>query len=505
MANTSDYLALDLGAESGRGLLGRFDGERLTLDEVHRFANGPVQMFDTLHWDLPRLFDEIKTSLRKVAAMECALDGIGVDTWGVDFGLIGRGDTLLGNPVHYRDARTDGMLEAAVRRVGRERIYEITGLQFLQFNTIYQLLALRLSDSPLLEVAETLLLMPDLLGWLLTGRRVAERTNASTTQLLDPRAGLWSDELCQALNLPRAILPDLVDPGTELGPLRKALAEEVGLGGHNGLTVLVPGTHDTASAVAAVPAVRPSGVTAVIGPPDWCYLSSGTWSLLGVEVARPVINAETLAANLTNEGGVAGTTRLLKNIMGLWLVQECRRTWARQGRDYSYDDLHARAQAARPFAALVDPDDPSFLAPGDMPARLAAYCVRTGQEPPADEGEFVRCALESLALKYRWTIERLESILNTAIRTIHVVGGGTRNTLLCQFTADACGRAVLAGPVEATAAGNVLLQAMGRGRIGSLDDARAIVARSFPVTVYEPQDPAAWTDAAGRFAKLVGG
>jgi rhamnulokinase len=503
MANTSDYLALDLGAESGRGLLGRFDGDRLTLDEVHRFANGPVRMLDTLHWDLPRLFDELKTALRKVAATHQALDGVGVDTWGVDFGLIGRGDTLLGNPVHYRDSRTDGMLEAAFRRVDRERIYEITGLQFLPFNTAYQLLAMRLADSPLLEVAETLLMMPDLIGWLLTGRRVGERTDASTTQLLDPRTGQWSDELCSALNLPRAILPELVDPGTELGPLRKALAEEVGLAGH-GLTVLVPGTHDTASAVAAVPAVRPAGVAGVVGPPDWCYLSSGTWSLLGVEVARPVINAETLRANFTNEGGVAGTTRLLKNIMGLWLVQECRRTWARQGRDHSYDDLLARARSARPFAALVDPDDPSFLAPGDMPARLAAYCIRTGQEPPADEGGFVRCALESLALKYRWTIERLESILGTTIRTIHIVGGGTRNTLLCQFAADACGRPVHAGPIEATAAGNVLLQAMGRGRIGSLEDARAIVARSFPVTVYEPQDPAAWTDAVGRFAGLVG-
>jgi rhamnulokinase len=502
MANTSDYLALDLGAESGRGVLGMFDGERLTLAEVHRFANRPVQMLDTLYWDLPQLFDGIKTAMRRAAATDRGLDGVGVDTWGVDFGLIGRNDTLLGNPVHYRDARTEGMLEAAFRRVPRERIYEISGLQFLPFNTLYQLLALRLSDSPLLEMAETLLLMPDLLGWLLTGRRVGERTNASTTQLFDPRAGRWSDELCQALNLPRAILPELVDPGTELGPLRRPLAEEVGL--DPALTVLLPGTHDTASAVAAVPVVRPAGVAAVVGPPDWCYLSSGTWSLLGVEVARPVIDPETLRSNFTNEGGVAGTTRLLKNIMGLWLVQECRRTWARQGRDYSYDDLHARAKAARPFAALVEPDDPSFLAPGDMPARLAAYCSRTGQEPPGDEGGFVRCALEGLALKYRWTIERLEAIVGTTIRTIHIVGGGTQNTLLCQFAADACGRVVHSGPVEATAAGNVLLQAMARGRIGSLADARAIVARSFPVTVYEPRDTAAWDDAAGRFATLVG-
>ena len=497
MAITSDYLALDLGAESGRGLLGRFDGDRLTLEEVHRFPNGPVRMLDTLHWDAPRLFAEMKTALGKAAAVHPGLEGVGVDTWGVDFGLVGRGDTLLGNPVHYRDARTDGMVEAACARLPRERIYELTGLQFLPFNTVYQLLALRHSRSPLLEVAETLLMMPDLFGWLLTGRRAGERTNASTTQLLDPRTGAWCDELCAALDLPRAILPDLIDPGTTLGPLRRSVADELGI--RSALTVLAPATHDTASAVAAVPA-RGAGIT---DPPDWCYLSSGTWSLLGVEVPHPVITPETLRYNFTNEGGVAGTTRLLKNIMGLWLVQECRRTWARAGRDLSYEEIVARAEAARPFAALFDPDDPSFFAPGDMPARIAAVCARTGQATPGDEGAFVRAALESLALKYHWTIGRLEHLLGTTIRTIHVVGGGSKNALLCQFTADACGRPVHAGPVEATAAGNVLLQAMGRGRIGSLTDARAIVARSFPVTVYEPRDTAAWEDAAGRFARLV--
>jgi rhamnulokinase len=501
MAKTSDYLALDLGAESGRGLLGRFDGERLALEEVHRFSNGPVRLLDTLHWDLPRLFDEIKVALRKAGAANPGLDGVGVDTWGVDFALVGRGDTLLGNPVHYRDARTEGMLEAAFRRVPRERMYEITGLQFLPFNTVYQLLAMKLADSPLLGAAETLLMMPDVFAWLMTGRRVGERTDASTTQLLDPRTGAWSEELCQGLGLPRRILPELVEPGTEIGPLRRALAEELGIAA--GLCVLAPATHDTASAVAAVPVVRPPGVVEVIGPPDWCYLSSGTWSLLGVEVHAPVITDETMKYNFTNEGGVAGTTRLLKNIMGLWLVQECRRTWARSGRELSYEELAARAEAARPFAALVDPDDASFLSPGDMPARLAAACVRTGQPAPDDEGAFVRCALESLALKYRWTIERLERILGTTIRTIHVVGGGTRNALLCQFTADACGRPVHAGPVEATAAGNVLLQAMGRGRIGSVSDARSIVARSFPVVVYDPRATAVWDAAADRFAALV--
>jgi rhamnulokinase len=497
MAMTSDYLALDLGAESGRGLLGRFDGEQLVLEEIHRFPNGPVKMLDTLYWDLPRLFAEIKTALGKAASSEDGLDGIGVDTWGVDFGLVGRGDTLLGNPVHYRDARTDGMLQAAFQRVPRERIYEITGLQFLPFNTIYQLLALKHTASPLLDVAETLLMMPDLIGWLLTGRRAGERTDASTTQLLDPRTGAWSDELCQSLDLPRAILPPLIESGSELGPLRSSLADELGIA--RPVTVMAPATHDTASAVAAVPA---SG-SASSAPPDWCYLSSGTWSLLGVEVSRPVINAETMRYNFTNEGGVAGTTRLLKNIMGLWLVQESRRTWARAGREMTYEELTARAQVAPPFSALVDPDDTSFLAPGDMPARLAAFCTRTGQAPPRDEGAFVRCCLESLALKYRWTIERLEAILGTTIKTIHVVGGGTKNELLCQFTADACGRPVHAGPVEATAIGNILMQAIGREKLGSIADLREVVARSFPVTVYEPRDPSAWNDAHARFAALV--
>ena len=502
MAATIDYLALDLGAESGRGLLGRFDGKQLALEEIHRFPNGPVKLLDTLHWDLPRLFEELKTALRKVAASETSLDGIGVDTWGVDFGLVGRGETLLGNPVHYRDARTDGMMTAAFEQIPRQRIYEITGLQFLPFNTIFQLLALKRANSPLLDVAETLLMMPDLFGWLLTGRRAGERTDASTTQLLDPRTGTWSDELCRALDLPRTILPTLIEPGTELGPLRASVADEVGLS--RPVTVIAPGTHDTASAVAAVPAFNSSpSSSSSSAPPDWCYLSSGTWSLLGVEVSQPVINVETMRYNFTNEGGVAGTTRLLKNIMGLWLVQESRRTWARTGREMTYEELTARAQVAPPFSALVDPDDASFLSPGDMPARLAAFCTKTGQPPPRDEGAFVRCCLESLALKYRWAIERLESILSTRIKTIHVVGGGTKNTLLCQFTADACGRPVLAGPVEATAIGNILMQAIGRKKLGSIADLRAVVARSFPVTVYEPRDTTAWTEAAGRFEGLV--
>lgn len=496
MAATSYYLALDLGAESGRGLLGRFDGQHLSLEEIHRFPNGPVRLLDTLHWDLPRLFDEIKTALRKTSAGGAQLDGIGVDTWGVDFGLIGRGDTLLGNPVHYRDARTEGMIDLACKQIPRERIYEITGLQFLPFNTAFQLLAMKEKKSPLLDVAETLLMMPDLIGWLLTGRRAGEYTNASTSQLLDARSRCWSAELCEGLGLPRSILPELIQPGTELAPLRGDLAEETGL---KSASVIAPATHDTASAVVAVPA-RPSSAS---GPPDWCYLSSGTWSLMGVEVDTPVITEATRQYNFTNEGGVQGTIRLLKNIMGLWLIQECRRTWARSGREFSYEDLIPRAEAEPAFLSLIDPDDPSFLAPGDMPSRIAAYCAKTRQPVPQTEGAFVRCALESLALKYRWTLERLQEITSGSIRAIHVVGGGSRNALLNQFTADATGRPVYAGPVEATAIGNLLMQVRARGGLGSLADIREVVSRSFPVTVYEPREPAAWDPAIDRFQKLM--
>jgi rhamnulokinase len=495
MASTSDYLALDLGAESGRGLLGRFDGRVLALEEVHRFPNEPVRLLDTLCWDLPRLFLECKAALAKTAAGR-ALDGVGVDTWGVDFALVGRGDTLLGNPVHYRDARTEGMMERACELMPRREIYEITGLQFIVINTIYQVLALKESRSPLLECAETLLMMPDVFHWLLAGVRGGEATDASTTQLLDPRTGRWSDELCAALGLPRAILPERVEPGSELGPLRASVAGELGIAP---VPILATAGHDTAAAVAAVPAA-----SAATDPPDWCYLSSGTWSLLGAEVPRPIITDATYRYNFTNEGGVLGTTRLLKNIMGLWLVQECRRTWAKAGRAYAYEQLVPLAEAARPFAALVDPDDPAFFAPGDMPARLASWASKTGQALPDDPGAVVRCCLESLALKYRWVIERLEEVLGGPIRAVHVVGGGSKNALLNQFTADACGRPVHAGPVEATAIGNVLIQALGRRRIGSLADLRAVVARSFPVRTFEPRDTAAWDEAAGRFGALLG-
>ncbi len=499
---TVDYLALDFGAESGRGVTGRFDGEKLVLDEAHRFPNEPTRLRGTLHWDLPRLFIEAKTAIRKAGAMSRELDGVGVDTWGVDFGLIARDDVLLANPVHYRDSRTQNAADVAFRLIPKERIYEITGLQFLPFNTVFQLFSMRRANSPLLDLAETFLMIPDLFGWLLSGRRGVERTNASTTQLYNPVSRNWSDEICVGLGIPRSILPDLIEPGTVLGPLEKDVADETGV---QNLSVIAPATHDTASAVVAVPAVSANSARSnhASTNPDWCYLSSGTWSLLGAEIPAPIINKQTLEDNFTNEGGVDGTTRLLKNIMGLWIIQECRRAWARSGINLTYEDLMIQAANYPAFQSLIDPDHASFLAPGDMPGRVASFCRATNQTVPVDCGAVVRCVLESLALKYRRVVDRLERVLGNRIRTIHVVGGGSKNTLLCQFTADTCDRIVRAGPVEATAAGNILMQMRGRGKIQTLDDARSIVAKSFPTVDYVPTAPERWSDAIDRFERFI--
>jgi rhamnulokinase len=486
MAATKKLLAFDLGAESGRGVLGEFDGERLRLEVLHRFPNGPVRVLDHLYWDVLRLYGEMLAALRRGKAEHGGVDGLGVDTWGVDFALLGRGGVLLGNPRHYRDPYTEGYPEAAFARVPREEIFRRTGIQFMRFNTLYQLLALQRDQSPLLDAAATLLFMPDLFHYFLTGTQVNEYTDASTGQLLDPYTRGWASELIQALGLPDKVLGPLVMPGTVLGPLRPAVVEETGL---QGVPVIAPATHDTASAVAAVPARGSS----------WVYLSSGTWSLLGVELAEPLVNEAALANNFTNEGGVGGTVRFLKNVMGLWLVQECRRAWERAGQSYSYDELTRLAAAAPPFASLVDPDHRSFWLPPNMPAALADFCVRTGQPAPLEPGAVVRCALESLALRYRWVVEKMEGMLGRRLEVIHVVGGGSQNEFLCQLTADACHREVLAGPVEATAIGNVLTQALGLGLLGHLSDAREVVRRSFEVKSYTPQTPDVWHGPYQRF------
>ncbi len=486
MSTPKKFLAFDLGAESGRGIVGLLNGPKLELEVINRFPNEPVRALDALHWDVLALYRDMLQTLRLCAAVYGSIDGLGVDTWGVDFALLGRGGTLLGNPRHYRDPHTEGVMDEAFRRVPRAEIFRQTGIQFMRFNTLFQLLALQRDRSPLLEAAETLLFMPDLFHYFFTGIKVNEFTDASTSQMLDPTTRGWAYGLVRSFGLPEKILGTIVQPGTALGPLRASVAAETGL---NAAPVIAPASHDTASAIAAVPASGDS----------WAYISSGTWSLMGVELPAPLVNEAALEANFTNEGGVAGTTRFLKNIMGLWLVQECRRAWERAGTKYSYDELTKLAQEVPPFAYLVDPDDSSFILPANMPAALADYCRRRGKPAPERPGDCVRCALESLALTYRWVLEKLEALTGRRRDVIHVVGGGSQNALLCQFTADACNRPVLAGPVEATAIGNVLVQALGVGALGSLAEARAVVRQSFEVRTYTPQNPQAWEAPYAQF------
>jgi len=489
-----NFAAVDLGAESGRVVVGLFDGQKLSLEEAHRFLNLPSRAGNdagsTLHWDILRLWGDIQDGLAKVVSVHGKqLAGIGVDTWGVDFGLLDETGALLGNPTHYRDSRNDGMMELAFETVPKREIFERTGLQFMPFNTLFQLLALKHQNSPQLEIAQSLLFMPDLLHFWLTGVKSGEYTIASTSQMLDARTRSWDDELLRKLDLPTNLLPNLVAPGTTLGAIRGEIAVRTGLDAST--RVVVPGSHDTASAIAAVPAQGD----------NWAVLSSGTWSIMGVELDEPLITDRTYELNFTNEGGVGGKIRFLKNIAGLWLVQECRRTWLRAGEEYSYSELTQRAAESKPFHAIVEPNDASFVAPENMPRAIAEYCARSGQEAPQSEGAFVRCCLESLALKYRWTLEKLEELRGGRIEVLHIVGGGTQNRLLSQLTADCIGRPVIAGPVEATAIGNILTQAMARGELSTLQDIRDVVRNSFEVETFLPNVATAsrWESAYGKF------
>lgn len=489
------YLAVDLGAESGRVMAGRFDGKHVSLHEIHRFGNGPIRLGGTLRWNLVGLWTEIQNGLREAASRYgSSISSIGVDTWGVDFVLMNRNDEMLGQAWNYRDSRTDGMLAKALQRVPRAEIFSQTGLQFMQINSLYQLLAMCERDPELVSQATRFLMIPDFFNWCLCGSRVVEFTNATTTQMLNATTRTWADDILRRLDIPTQMFPEIVNPGAQLGGLRKDVSEFTGL---NKVNVVAPATHDTGSAVAAVP-------TSHTGNPDWAYISSGTWSLMGVEVNNAVLSEKALQRNVTNEGGIGGTYRLLKNIMGLWLVQECRRTWEREGRELGYDELVRLAAEAEPFHALVDPDCVDFILPPHMPKAFAGFCARTGQEAPEGPGPVVRCALESLAFKYRLVLETLERVSGTRAEVLHVVGGGGKNRLLCQFTADACGIPVVAGPVEATAIGNLLTQAMGIGAIGSLAEAREVVRRSFEVETFEPRESGRWTEHYQRFQALVG-
>jgi rhamnulokinase len=487
------YLAVDLGAESGRVMAGQFDGRRVSLQELHRFGNGPVRLAGTLRWNLVGLWTEIQNGLRKAATEHgSGVSSVGVDTWGVDFVLMNRNDELLGQPWNYRDSRTEGMLERAFARVSRAEIFAQTGLQFMEINSLYQLMAMCWRDPELVAQATRFLMIPDFFHWCLCGSRVVEFTNATTTQMLSASSRNWATEMLRKLDIPVSMFPELVTPGTPLGTLRRDVAESTGL---SGVQVIAPATHDTGSAVAAVP-------TTLTGNPEWAYLSSGTWSLLGVEVADAVLTEQALKYNVTNEGGIGGTYRLLKNIMGLWLVQQCRAAFEQRGMHLDYAELTRRAAAAPAFRSLVNPDRPEFLRPEDMTAAIAAECRRTGQPVPEDEGQFIRCALESLALKYRMVLEWMQELTGVRVKVLHVVGGGSRNALLNQFTADACGIPVMAGPVEATALGNVLVQAMAAGDLGSLQDIREVVRQSEIITEFAPSRDSGWDEAWQRFQQL---
>jgi len=468
------FLAIDLGAESGRAILGTLDAGQLTLEELHRFPNTPVHLHTGLYWDALRLFHEIQHAL-SVCGRErkIKLDGIGVDTWGVDFALLGSDGALVDNPRHYRDSRNNGMLEKTFAVVRREEIFGETGIQFMQINSLYQLHAMKLNGSPALGAAHKLLFMPDLFNYWLTGQQRAEVSIASTSQFYNPAKRQWATGLFRRLGLPESVLPEIVQSGTRLGTLVAEIAESSGLTGD--VPVYATAGHDTASAVAAVPAEGG----------DWCYISSGTWSLMGVELDAPVIDDRSLALNFTNEVGAGGKIRLLKNIAGLWPLQECRRAWALAGREYSYEELSKLAASAETAGMLIDPD--AFQEPGRMPERISEYCRTQGHKAPDQPGGMARLILESLAATYRKVLDSLETLLDRRINRVHIVGGGSRNQLLNQLAANALGRSVVAGPAEATAAGNVLVQAIGAGVVSGSAEARAIVRRSFPLQTFQPE------------------
>ncbi len=488
MTDTSRRIvACDLGAESGRVAVGSFDGDRLAVEDVHRFPNVPVTLGGTLHWDFLRLFGEVLAGLRKAGASH-PVDAVGTDTWGVDFGLVDERGRLLANPVHYRDTRTDGIMDAAFARMPRPDIYLRTGIQFMPINTLYQLLSMARAGDPLLEGADRLLMMPDLFAHFLCGSTVSEYTDASTSQCVDAMGRDWDRALVERMGIPTRILPEIVAPGTVLGPLQRDVAADTGL---SRARVVATASHDTASAVVGAP----------LEGPRTAYLSSGTWSLIGLEVPDPIVDHVSYEANLTNEGGVAGTIRLLRNVTGLWLIQESRRALWPGGDAPSYGELADRATDAPAFSAFVDPDDPRFLHPGDLPSRVRAFCVETGQPAPADTPTLMRVLLESLALRYAWTIDRLAAAAGHPIESIRLVGGGVNHHLLCQLTADATGLPVRAGPVEATLLGNVAVQAIALGELAGVAEAREVIDRSFPAALYEPRGD--WSEHRARFARLV--
>ncbi len=485
------YLAVDLGATSGRVIAGELQDGKLSLTEVHRFPTLGVQLQSGYHWDILGLYRSVIDGLTRAAEIYGArVAGVGVDTWGVDYALLDRHGRLLGNPYQYRDSRTDGMIEAVLAKVSRERIYAETGIQFMFFNTVYQLHAEQRAEAARLERAASLLFLPDLLSYWLCGEQVQERSIASTSQLWNPITESWSQPLLDALDLPKNLFQSVTEPGTVLGPLLPHVQEETGLGP---VPVIAVAGHDTGSAVAGTPLTAEAPA----------FLSSGTWSIMGIESAGPILGEQALALGFSNEAGANGTTRFLKNICGMWLIEQLREQWSREGQDYSYDNLLDMAREARPFVSLIDPDDARFAKPGKMADRMRDYCRETGQTVPETKGELVRIAFESLACKYRIVFDGLESLADRTFPSLRIVGGGSQNAFLNQCTANALGRPVVAGPVEATSLGNLLLQLTALGAVDSLEEGRSLVERSFEARRYTPEAPESCDEPLARLKQLL--
>lgn len=486
---TKRVLAFDFGASSGRAIIGCFDGDKITLEEVHRFSNDPVSVGGTVYWDVLRLFYEIKQGIVK-AKIAGGFDSIGIDTWGVDFGLIDSEGKLMENPVHYRDTRTAGLIDESFKTMPKEKLYGITGIQFMELNTLFQLISLKKYRPWMLERADKMLFMPDLFGYMLTGKMCAEYSIATTSQLIDLETKSWSEEILDAFGIKKSLFAPLVKSGTVLGELSKEVCEECGVAP---VPVISVCGHDTQSAITSVPCEDG----------NFAFLSSGTWSLFGTELEKPIVNETSMNINITNEGGFDGSTGFLKNIIGLWLIQESRRQWKREGEEYSYADLEKLALAAEPFRCFIDPDAPEFVPHGNIPERVREFCRRTGQHVPQTVGEVMRCIYESLAMKYRLTFEKLRECTKRDYPVIHVIGGGTKDGLLCQMTANSCDRTVKAGPIEATVMGNVAVQLMSDGSVEDIGQARKIVADSSELKTFEPKDTDKWAEAYGDFLRIV--
>lgn len=486
------FIAFDLGAESGRAILGILtDNEKLELKVIHRFPTGYLFIHKHYYWNVFRLYEEIILALRKCVDEEKIIpESVGVDTWGVDFGLIGKDGFVLRLPYCYRDSMTETSMPAFFEKMDREEIYKSTGIAMLKFNSLYQLYAMILAKDPILQTANKLLFMPDLMNYLLTGEARSEFTISTTSQLFNPVKMNWDENILKTLGLSPDLLQEVVKPGTIIGPLNQNICREIDV---EGINVIAVTSHDTAAAIASVPAEGD----------DWAYISSGTWSLMGIENKEAIADRRSLLYNFTNEGGAGGTFRFLKNIMGLWILQECRRSWEKKMGQLKYSSIMNMAEKADPFMAIIDPDYPGFYNPLDMPAAIETFCRHSGQISPSGIGPIARMIMEGLALKYRMVLHQLELVTGKKIKVIHMIGGGIQNTLLNQFTANATGRLVVAGPVEATGTGNILIQAQGLGYLTDLNHIRRVVKNSFTLTEYIPEDTVIWDNAYKRFQKIA--